>query len=263
MNPYANVKKALGYAVLLNVLAVIVFTLHSINWDHPVSNSGSSIAKNRSAVGPTLPDTTLPLSATRHNNITDEYSMFVGRYGKPDSILSTENDSPKPKVSTRIGRYEAAHLKVVFAPNGCVAAYEKAMEILADSGSYPELAKGEMRKMKRCIPPPNAGWTIVGYIDSSDSLPISAELARIRLEQRAEWAKVHQEYLKALKRPVDPKVADENLQRNRVESGSTLSEAAKLKHGCEVAHVLYDDKPISELTPKQLELLRFCVILGY
>jgi DNA-binding GntR family transcriptional regulator len=125
----------------------------------------------------------------------------------------------------------------------------------------------------------------VGYIDSPDSLPISAQLAATRLanpqttaEMRAiddakkaakkakddaEWAKVHEEYLKNLDKSVDPKVVEENLRRNRVESGSGLSETEQLKKGCQVTHLLYDDKRISDLTPKQLQMLQFCGVLGY
>ena len=117
------------------------------------------------------------------NNTTDEYAMLVARYGKPYSIISTENDLPKPKVATRIARYLIAHTKLAFAPNGCVEAYDTAMRILADSSKYPALSREETQKMKRCVPPLNAGWTIVGYIDTADNQPISAQLARLYLDK--------------------------------------------------------------------------------
>lgn len=243
---------------------------------------GSGATHSRAEVS-VLPDTTPPLSAGRHNNTTNEYAMVVARYGKPDSILSTENDSPKPKISTRIAHYQTAYVKVAFAANGCVAAYEKAMEILADIVKYPALGEDEMKKMKSCVP--TAGWTIVGYMNSSDNTAITAQLATIRLNNPqkaadtkvedaaekaakkaktdAELKKVNEDYLKALERPVDPKVIEENRQRNREQSGGSLSEAEKLKKGCEVAHLLYDDKRISDLSIKELKLLRLCGALSY
>lgn len=136
-----------------------------------------------SVVSGVLPDTAMPFSAERKRNSADQYAMLVARYGKPDSILSTENDSPRPKVSTRMAHYRIAHLKVAFTPNGCVEAYERAIKIVAESSHYPAIAEDEMRRMEPCVPPRNAGWTIVGYIDSSENWPISSELARSFLDK--------------------------------------------------------------------------------
>jgi hypothetical protein len=126
-----------------------------------------------------LPDASRPFGAARTSNTRDEYTMMVARYGKPDSILSTERDSPKPKVPSRTARFKGAHVIVAFVPNGCVEAYEKAMKILAEA----KLSKIKIRKMGTCVPSADAGWTIVGYLDLSDNRPISAQQARTLLDK--------------------------------------------------------------------------------
>ena len=125
-----------------------------------------------------LPDASPPFSAARTSNTSDEYTMLVARYGKPDSILSTEHDSPKPKVPTRTARYKDAQVIVAFAPNGCVEAYEKAMKILAEA----KPSKIKIRKLGTCVPA-DAGWSIVGYLDLSDNRPISAQQASTLLDK--------------------------------------------------------------------------------
>jgi hypothetical protein len=133
-----------------------------------------------------LPDTTPPFTDAK-NNTSDEYAILVARYGQPDSILSTESDSPKPRAPTRIARYTDAHLKVGFVPNGCVDIFELGVgnRLLVDSLQYPVMVK-EGEQWEPCAYPSKraagrhtyAGWTIVGYIDSSDNKEISAGLAR-------------------------------------------------------------------------------------
>ncbi len=123
-----------------------------------------------------LPDTSLPLSAARKDNVADEYAMIVAQYGNPNSVLSTVMDSPPPKVATKIARYMPAHTGIIFAPNGCVSAYEKALAILEEVSEHPSLAPTENQKLQRCVSP-DPGWTIVGYIDTTDNQSMSAELA--------------------------------------------------------------------------------------
>jgi len=82
----------------------------------------------------------------RAKNSVDEYPLLVARYGQPDAILSTENDSGRPILPARIVLYRAAHLKVMLIPIGPVRG-------------------------------PVKGWTIFGYIDSSNNVSISAKAA--------------------------------------------------------------------------------------
>jgi hypothetical protein len=129
---------------------------------------------------PNLPDATLPFSAERSANTIDEYAALTARYGEPNSILYTEAD---PLAPIRVGtaHYTAAHLKVVFVPNGCVNGYNEIMKIHADQSRNAVLAKREMKTVAQCHPPANSGWTTVGYIDSAEDIGISSDSAALRL----------------------------------------------------------------------------------
>ena len=216
------------------------------------------------------------LTAARRNNTSDEYSIVVNRYGKPDSILSTEHDTPSPKVATRIGDYHAAHVKIIFVPNGCVTALEETLRILDEQAQYPAIAEGEMKKIEACVP--NAGWTIVGYIDSSNNKAATTELVSSRLGNpqkaatalaaqeagnKAERQKTEEAYRKAMARPVDPNDSRVIEQRKQAETGLGGSDAEQLRHGCEVTNLLYEDKRVSDLSLKELQMLRLCRTLGY
>ena len=125
-------------------------------------------------VTPPLPDVTSPFTAERKDNTTDEYPMLLGRYGEPDSVLSSELAT----VPVGTAHYSSANVSVVFVPNGCVEAYDEAMRSLAERSG-----KGRMRNTKRCVPQPNAGWTIVGYKFAADDLGISPESAKVLLDK--------------------------------------------------------------------------------
>ena len=102
--------------------------------------------------------------------------MLVSRYGNPNGVLSTEHDLPKPRVPTGIVRYQDAHLKIGLAANGCVEAYDRAMQIVAKG------SQKDVRNLKPCTPTFN-GWTIVGYFDMTDNQPVSAETAQLFLKR--------------------------------------------------------------------------------
>jgi hypothetical protein len=116
-------------------------------------------------VEPELPNVTLPFTPERQNNIRDEYSMLVARYGQPDSIFSAGNGSLE-QVPTPAAYYKSAQVKVTFAPNGCVQAYETVMRIISGSSQYPALAAREFKNIKPCAPL-KTGWTVVAYTNAT------------------------------------------------------------------------------------------------
>ena len=212
----------------------------------------------------------MPLSAARKSNTADEYAMLVARYGKPYSIMSTENDSPKPKVPSRSAFFDAGHVKIFFAPIGCVEAWDRAIRVLADSFKYPAMAEDELSRIKACVPQASAGWTIVGYIDTSDSEPISAELAGMRLDKIS------------VKRTADPvldtsdpdkqtppkrETAAERRSRHLQEQMERDAEAAgqkrtEIRRGCQIIYLTTSDKKLSDLTVKELQQVQACQTLG-
>lgn len=128
---------------------------------------------------PELPSATRPFSAERKLNMKDEYSMLVGRYGQPNSLLSSGSDPLE--VPTRTAYYKAQQLKIVFVPNGCVEAYETPAQTIAGKSRSPQTGKN-VKKAPPCVAQ-NAGWTIVGYTDACGGLPISGDVAAGLLDQ--------------------------------------------------------------------------------
>lgn len=136
---------------------------------------------------PPLPDVTKPLSVGRKVNETDEYSLMLARYGEPNTVFVT----PSRSVPLRTSLYAAAHLKIVFVPNGCVDAYEYEE---AHKASYDtNLASSKLRRSRsrrsksadkalHCVPPPDNGSTIVRYEDADNGSSVSAEDAKQRLD---------------------------------------------------------------------------------
>lgn len=82
-------------------------------------------------------------------------SDIVAKYGKPDSVQSTEHDKPRPPLVTRMLEYKKERVR--FA-------------LLADApvGS----------------PPPYKSWRLIGTQDPIDNAVISAEEAERRLQPR-------------------------------------------------------------------------------
>src|SRR5579863_4151347 len=130
---------------------------------------------------PNLPDAASPFSTEHSPNTIDEYSALTARYGEPNSVIFTDAD-PLAPVPVGTVQYNAVHIKVVFVPNECVNAYSQVMRILADRSGNAALTKREMKRVSRCLPSANSGWTTVGYIDSTENSTISAQVATIRLE---------------------------------------------------------------------------------
>src|SRR5580658_5478907 len=130
-------------------------------------------------VTPPLPDVTWPFSPERKSNTLDEYPMILARYGQPESVLSTE---PLGIVAVGTAHYSDANVNVVFVPNGCVEAYEQAIRSLAQRSGNPA-ADRKMSSIRRCVPQPNDGWTIVGYQYSVDDVAISPDTAKALLDK--------------------------------------------------------------------------------
>ena len=129
---------------------------------------------------PNLPDVTLPFSAERSANTIDEYAALTARYGEPNSILYTEAD-PLAPVPVGTAHYIAAHVKVVFVPNGCVNAYSRDHEDSCRWITECCVSQARDEKVSQCHPSANSGWTTVGYIDSAENIGISSEAAMLRL----------------------------------------------------------------------------------
>jgi hypothetical protein len=129
-----------------------------------------------------LPDVTSRLSPARRSSARDEYSMLVVRYGEPNSVLLAE---PLGIVPVRTAHYSSANTNIVLVPNECVESYEYevAQRSIAARSTKLAAGKGEMKSTARCTPSLNYGWTIVGYVDSSDSSFISAEMAKVLLDR--------------------------------------------------------------------------------
>jgi len=133
-----------------------------------------------SAPGRPLPDvTTLALNTDRRVNSTDEYSLLLARYGQPDKVYVTR---PLGVVTVRAIHYVAVNLKVVLVPNGCVATYENAISALRANADKKASSKARVVGLAPCSVAANAGWTIVGYLDTPEDLPVSAVLAKDRLD---------------------------------------------------------------------------------
>jgi hypothetical protein len=133
-----------------------------------------------------LPDVRASLrmdrGSERTQNTRDEYAPLIRRYGKPTSILSSEDDPANPPVPSMIVRYDAAHVKIALVPIGCVSVYLDAAEMIGGASRYPALAQDFVDRMRAhpCVRS-TPGWTIMGYVDSSDNTDVSAEFARFLL----------------------------------------------------------------------------------
>ena len=55
-----------------------------------------------------------PLAAS----VTNDAELLLSRCGRPDSDISTENDTPRPPIPTRLIEYRRQRVKVVFVPGG-------------------------------------------------------------------------------------------------------------------------------------------------
>jgi hypothetical protein len=90
------------------------------------------------------------------SNPSDEYGDIIAKYGRPERDDSTEYDTPRPPIVTRIVEYRPENVKIAFIPVGKV---------------------GE--------PPPYYAWKIIGYIDINTNTKMLSEEAAARLGRRS------------------------------------------------------------------------------
>jgi hypothetical protein len=88
-------------AVLFGIGIIGVFILAFI------SGSSTPSSQNHDSLG-------RPLAAS----VTNDADLLLSRCGRPDADISTENDSPRPPIPTRLIEYRKQRVKVVFVPGG-------------------------------------------------------------------------------------------------------------------------------------------------
>jgi hypothetical protein len=131
----------------------------------------------------TLPEASFPLSVERKTNTIDDYALLVSQCGNPDSLLSTENDRPTPKIPSRLARYNLVAVNVVLVPHGCEERYDTAMRLLSGDS---KVMKNGVNQIKACVSSKNHGWTIVGYVNARTQSPMSAADANSALSSMKE-----------------------------------------------------------------------------
>jgi hypothetical protein len=218
-----------------------------------------------------FPDTTPPLSAARLDNRIDEYGVMVSSFGEPDVLWSAEKENSPPRVPTRIALYRAARIKVIFAPNGCVELFQQSMRIAADATRYPDVAEDEARRLPRCAVPTDVGWTIVGYVDPTDQLPLRNASVNLRFasefRKRSELPEIG-----GPDRAVSPAKPSPRETKHEREMARFKEEAARvqkeyedqdnLRRGCQVVYLRTADKKLANLTVTEAQQIGLCQTLG-
>jgi len=85
----------------------------------------------------------------------NHYRLIIESYGQPERDASTENDSPRPPIVTRIIEYRPENVKIAFVPN---AKFGEA--------------------------PPYMSWKLIGCIDITTNKKLSYSEAAGRLQGR-------------------------------------------------------------------------------
>ncbi len=85
--------------------------------------------------------------------LDDVSQGFILRYGSPDKALSTEHDSPRPAIPTRVFCYNSIGLTVIFIPEA--SQYDK----------------------------PPYKWKLVSFVDQQTETPITADEALARFPE--------------------------------------------------------------------------------
>jgi len=137
----------------------------------------AAICAIRLGYQPPLPEAGFPLDAERLTNTKDDYARLIALHGMPNSLLSTEKDTPKPSIPIRRARYYPAKIDVVLIPLGCEKRYDAATRLIKNN----EFLTDNKKKSLTCIPSKQNAWTIVGYIDEATETPTSATEASSRL----------------------------------------------------------------------------------
>jgi hypothetical protein len=48
----------------------------------------------------------------------DDYELIVSRFGSPDADDSTDHDTPRPPIPSRLITYKKEHVRFIFIPSG-------------------------------------------------------------------------------------------------------------------------------------------------
>lgn len=135
-------KRWFGFAL------VVAVALISIGCGKPMRSDDTAMQSEELPIG-------LQPGARPASDGKDEFQIFVDRYGPPDRDDSTQYDSPRPPLVTRIIEYQPEGIKIAF---------------------YPISTVGQAS--------PYAGWKVLGYIDTRSNSKIDAEEAAIGLQDR-------------------------------------------------------------------------------
>lgn len=87
-------------------------------------------------------------------SVTNDSELLIYRCGKPDKVLDTSWDNPRPPIPSRLLTYRKAHLKIAYLPSGAI---------------------GE---------PPPYHWKFMGLIDTRNNSAVSADRLKSTLQQR-------------------------------------------------------------------------------
>ena len=77
-------------------------------------------------VSPSAP--TAPTPTAEPQSPHDDLSLFISKYGQPDQIKSSENESPRPPIVTKQLIYKKENVRAVYVADASVGApppYEK------------------------------------------------------------------------------------------------------------------------------------------
>lgn len=87
-------------------------------------------------------------------SVTNDAELLVYRCGKPDKVLDTSEDDPRPPIPSRILTYRKAHLRFAYIP------------------------EGEFDK------PPPYHWKLMGVIDTHTNTAVTPDELKNTLQSR-------------------------------------------------------------------------------
>jgi hypothetical protein len=86
--------------------------------------------------------------------VQDDSDLLLYRCGKPDAVLDTSQDDPRPPIPSRLLTYSKAHLRIAYVPR-------EGMEV-----------------------PPPYHWKIMGVIDLRNNHAVKADDLNATLQKR-------------------------------------------------------------------------------
>lgn len=98
----------------------------------------------------------LSLAASAANFPKVHPDSILAKYGKPDKVKTTEHDSPRPPIVTRMLEYRKERVRFTF---------------------FPDVPMGS--------PPPYREWKLMGFQDPTTNAVINADEVEKRMKARA------------------------------------------------------------------------------